>query len=282
MSAKGDGVWVKYHFKTDQGITCLTAQEAARIAGESPDHSQLDLLKAIERKEFPSWTVKLQIMPFADAAKYRFNPFDLTKVWSQKDYPLQEIGKMVLDRNPENYFADVEQAAFNPAHFVPGIGPSPDKMLQGRLFAYGDAHRYRLGINHTQLPVNSPHAAEAHNYGRDGYMRSDGNAGRAKNYEPNSFDGPVQTGEPHYAGIEVHGSSGSYEWEHHKEDNDFVQAGDLYRLMSSEEKGRLVANIAGTLSRVSRPDIIERSLGHFRSADKDLGERLKKAIDSLR
>jgi catalase len=282
MNAKGGGVWVKYHFKTDLGIKCLTAQEAARIAGENPDHSQLDLLQAIERREFPSWTVKVQIMPFADAAKYRFNPFDLTKVWSQKDYPLQEVGTMVLDRNPDNYFSDVEQAAFNPAHFVPGIGPSPDKMLQGRLFAYGDAHRYRLGVNHAQLPVNRPHAAETHNYGRDGFMRFDGNAGRAKNYEPNSFDGPAQSNEPHAAPIEVHGATGSFEWEHHKEDNDFVQAGDLYRLMSDEEKGRLVASIAGSLSRVSRPDIIERSLGHFRRAGKDLGERLKKAVESLK
>ena len=175
MNAKGEGVWVKYHLKTDQGIKCLTAQEAAIIAGENPDYCHLDLLHSIERKEFPSWTVKVQIMPFADAPHYRFNPFDLTKVWSQKDYPLIEVGKLVLNRNPENYFAEIEQAAFDPANFVPGIGPSPDKMLQGRLFAYGDAHRYRLGINHTQLSVNRPKAAEANNYGRDGYMRFDGN-----------------------------------------------------------------------------------------------------------
>ena len=282
MNAKGEGCWVKYHFKTDQGIKCLTAQEAARIAGENPDYCQLDLLKAIERKEYPSWTVKVQIMSFADAPKYRFNPFDLTKVWSQKDYPLQELGKMVLDRNPENYFADVEQAAFNPANFVPGIGPSPDKMLQGRLFAYGDAHRYRLGVNHTQIPVNKPHAAGAQNYGRDGFMRFDGNQGRAKNYEPNSFGGPVQSGQETYAPIEVHGATGSFAWERHKEDNDFVQAGDLYRLMSEEEKKRLVANIAGSLSRVSRGEIIERGLGNFRSADKDLADRLAKAIRELK
>jgi catalase len=281
-NAKGDGVWVKYHFKTDQGIRCLTAEEAARIAGENPDHSQLDLLHAIERREPPSWTVKVQIMPFADAVTYRFNPFDLTKVWSHRDYPLLELGKMVLDRNPENYFAEVEQAAFNPANFVPGIGPSPDKMLQGRLFAYGDAHRYRLGVNHTQLPVNRPHAAEARNYGRDGSMRFDGNAGRAKNYEPNSFDGPVQSNEPHYAPIEVNGVTGAFAGELHRDDDDYLQAGDLYRLMGREEKERLAANIAASLSRVSRPDVIERSLGHFRRVDTDLGQRLKKAVDSAR
>jgi len=221
-------------------------------------------------------------MSFADAPKYRFHPFDLTKVWSQKDYPLQELGKLVLDRNPDNYFADVEQAAFNPANFVPGVGPSPDKMLQGRLFAYGDAHRYRLGVNHTQIPVNKPHATAAQNYGRDGYMRFDGNQGRAKNYEPNSFGGPVQSNEPTYAPVEVQGAAGSHKYERHKDDNDFVQAGDLYRLMSEEEKKRLVSNIAGSLSKVSREQIIERSLGHFRAADKDLADRLAKSIRELR
>ena len=282
MNAKGDAFWVKYHFKTDQGIYCLTASEAARVAGEDPDHHHLDLLHAIEHGDYPSWTLKMQIMPAAAAATYRFNPFDLTKVWPYQDYPLVEIGKLVLNRNPENYFADVEQAAFNPANFVPGIGPSPDKMLQGRLFSYGDAHRYRLGINHTQLPVNRPHAAEAANYGRDGQMRFDGNAGRAKNYEPNSFDGPVQTNEPTYAPLELHGWTGSHEWEHHPEDNDFVQAGNLYRLMKEDEKKRLVDNIAGSLSRVSRDDIIERSISHFRSADAEYGERIARAVQSLR
>jgi catalase len=282
MNAKGEGVWVKYHFKCDQGIKCLTAQEAAKIAGENPDYCHLDLLHAIERKEFPSWTLKVQIMPFAESPKYRFNPFDLTKVWSQKDYPLIEVGKLVLNRNPENYFAEIEQAAFDPANFVPGIGPSPDKMLQGRLFAYGDAHRYRLGINHTQLPVNKPHMAEANNYGRDGHMRFDGNAGRAKNYEPNSFGGPVQTNDALYASLELHGASGSSALESHKDDNDFVQAGDLYRLMSEDEKKRLVENISGSLSRVSHEAIIEKSIGHFRSADKDFGDRLTKAVKALR
>ncbi len=282
VNAKGEAVWVKYHFKTDQGIKCLTAKEAARIAGENPDYCQLDLLQAIERKEYPRWTLKVQVMPLADAAKYRFNPFDLTKVWSQKDYPLQEVGKLVLDRNPVNYFADVEQAAFNPAHFVPGIGPSPDKMLQGRLFSYGDAHRYRLGANHTQLPVNSPHAAEARTYGRDGLMRFDGNGGGSKNYEPNSFGGPVQSNEPLYAPLPLVGATGSFAWTPHPADTDFVQGGDLYRLMSEDEKTRLVENIAGSLSRVSRQEIIDRSIRNFSAADKDLGDRLEKAVRALR
>jgi catalase len=282
VNAIGQVFWVKYHFKTNQGIKCLTSAEAAHIAGENPNFHHLDLLQAIDRKEFPSWTLKMQIMPAADAAKYRFNPFDLTKVWPYKDYPLREVGKLTLNRNPANYFAEVEQAAFNPANFVPGIGPSPDKMLQGRLFAYGDAHRYRLGINHTQLPVNRPHATEVHNYGRDGYMRFDDNGGGSKNYEPNSYGGPAQSNEPLDAPLEVHGLTGSHPWERHPEDDDFVQAGNLYRVMSAEEKNRLIDNIAGQLACVSRNDVVERSIGYFRKADADYGERIETAVKALR
>ena len=282
VNAKGEACWVKYHFKTDQGIRCLTAAEAARLAGEQPDSHHLDLLQAIERGEYPSWTLKVQIMPLADAATYRFNPFDLTKVWPHADYPLQEVGKLVLNRNPDSYFAEVEQAAFNPANFVPGIGPSPDKMLQGRLFAYGDAHRYRLGVNHTLLPVNRPHAVEAKNYGRDGAMRCDANSGRAKNYEPNSFGGPAQTNAPLYAPLEVHGMAGTHAEVRHVEDSDFVQAGALYRLMPEDAKERLVANIAASLSRVSKPEIIERSLAHFHKADPGYGERVARAVKARR
>ena len=282
VNDKGKAFWVKYHFKTDQGIKCLTSAEAAKLAGEQPDFHHLDLLHSIERGEFPSWTVKVQVMPVAEAAQYRFNPFDLTKVWPYADYPLQTIGKFVLNRNPDNYFAEVEQAAFNPANFVPGIGPSPDKMLQGRLFSYGDTHRYRLGINHTQLPVNRPRAAEVNNYGRDGAMRFDDNDARSKNYEPNSYGGPKQTGEPLYAGLAMHGVGGSHPWTRHKDDSDFVQAGALYRLMSEAEKKRLIDNIAGNLAKVSRDDVIERSIGHFRQADADYGERLATSVRALR
>ncbi len=282
MNAGGEAFWVKYHFKTDQGIRCLTTEEAQRIGGENPNHHHLDLLHAIERGEYPSWTLKVQIMPMEEAARYRFNPFDLTKVWHYQDYPLIEIGKLTLNRNPENYFADVEQSAFNPSNFVPGIGPSPDKMLQGRLFSYGDTQRYRLGINHTQLPVNRPHAAETRNYGRDGAMRFDDNGGKGKNYEPNSYDGPKQANAPVYAGISVEGVTGSHPWVKHPADTDFVQAGDLYRLMSEEEKQRLVANIAGGLSAVTRDDVIERAVGHFCNADADYGQRIRRAVDALK
>jgi catalase len=285
VNANGQAVWVKYHFKTDQGIRCLDSAEAAELAGLNPDSHQLDLIEAIDRGEFPSWTLKVQIMPADEAATYRVNPFDLTKVWSQKDYPLIEIGRLTLDRNADNYFGDVEQSGFDPGNFVPGIGPSPDKMLQGRLFAYGDAHRYRLGINHTQLPVNAPHATEARNYGRDGLMAGRGNGGRAKNYEPNSFDGPVETEKPLAAPLEVHGSTGTYEWDRRATD-DFTQAGDLYRLQPGDAQARLIANIAGGLASVSPgpigDGIIERSIAHFRAADPDFGERIAHEVKERR
>jgi catalase len=277
----GEQSFVKYHFKTDQGIKCLTGDEAAKVAGENPDSHQMDLLQAIDRGDYPTWTLKVQIMPAAQAKTYRFNPFDLTKVWPYEDYPLRVAGKLTLNRNPDNYFADVEQAAFDPAHFVPGIGPSPDKMLQGRLFAYGDAHRYRLGANHIQLPVNSPHAAKVANYGRDGFMRSDGNFGSAKNYEPNSFGGPAETGEPLYAGLATDGPSGTYEWDSHEGD-DFVQAGALYRVMDEAARARLVGNIAPSLSQVSKNDIVERSIAHFEKADPEYGARVRAAVAELR
>jgi catalase len=282
VNANGEVFWVKYHFKTDQGIKCFTALEAARTAGADADFHQRDLLRAIDRGEYPSWTLKMQIMPAAEAARYRFNPFDVTKVWPHRDYPLTTVGRIVLNRNPENYFAEVEQAAFNPAHFVPGIGPSPDKMLQGRLFSYGDTHRYRLGANHVHLPINRPHAAGVDNYSRDGAMRIDGNNGRAKNYEPNSFNGPVQTGKPLWAPIEVSGMTGNHAPVHHRDDNDFVQAGNLYRLMSEPEKQRLVGNIAASLSQVSRKDIIDRSIANFRNADAEYGNRVAEAVANRR
>ncbi len=288
VNASGERHWVKFHFKTDQGIRCNTADEAARVAGENPEHHQQDLYEAIGRGDFPSWTLKVQVMPDADAAGYRINPFDLTKVWPHGDYPLIEVGRMTLNRTPLNYFADVEQSAFDPGHMVTGVGPSPDKMLQARLFSYGDAHRYRLGINHTRLPVNSPRGCpfdHGQNYGRDGAMRFDANGGRSVNYEPNSFNGPAQTDEPLYGGMETGGLSGAYGAEI-REVDDFAQAGDLYRLMSSDERQRLVRAIAGLLSQVQCGDIgdgiVERSIEHFRRADPSYGRRVETAVKALR
>lgn len=283
VNAQGERFWVKFHVKTEQGIKTLTSEEAAAISGKDPAHLHKDLYDAILRGEFPAWTLKVQVMPEAEAASYRYNPFDLTKVWPYKDYPLISVGRVVLDRLPENYFAEVEQSAFDPANFVPGIGPSPDRMLQARLFAYGDAHRYRLGVNHTQLPVNAPQGVPggAKNYGRDGYMRAE-NGGRSKNYEPNSYEGPQQTNEASGLGWNVSGHTGTYVPHKHAEDNDFVQAGALYRVMKEDERARLVENLAGSLAQVSRADVIERSISHFRAADEELGRRLAAAVAAKR
>jgi catalase len=193
-----------------------------------------------------------------------------------------EVGKLVLDRNPENYFADVEQSAFNPANYVPGIGPSPDKMLQGRLFAYADTQRYRLGVNHTQLPVNQPHAAQVANYGRDGLMRFDGNGGGSVNYEPNSRGGPAQTGEALSRPLEIHGIAGAQAQEKHKDDDDFVQAGALYRVMKEDERDRLVANLAGSFAEVRDQAVVDSCISYLRNADKDYGARVEKAVKALK
>jgi catalase len=258
----------------------LTSAEAEIAGGKDPAYLQKDLYDAIGRGAFPSWTLKVQVMPEKDAASYRFNPFDVTKVWPYRDHPLIPIGRLVLDRAPDNYFAEVEQAGFDPANFVPGIGPSPDRMLQARLFAYGDAHRYRLGINHTRLPVNAPKGIEggARNYGRDGAMRFDANGGRGKNYEPNSYDTPAQTNEPYQHGLPLIGVTGPSPRALHVEDDDFSQAGALYRVMPEEARKRLVENIAGSLAQVSRKDVVERSIAHFRKADADYGERVAAAV----
>ena len=279
----GEVFWVKYHFTTEQGIANLAADDAAVLAGRDPDSHQRDLRESIERGEYPRWNVQVQIMPAEEAWGYRVNPFDLTKVWPHADYPLVEIGRLELNRNPRNIFAEVEQATFSPAHFVPGIGPSSDKMLQGRLFAYGDAHRYRVGINADQLPVNRPHATEARTYGRDGSLY-DGRYAGESNYEPNSSGGPAQTDRPLWGPTEVSGHTGTHPAPRHREDDDFAQAGDLYRLISPEERQRLVTNLADSLAAVSpgRDDIVERALGNFREADADLGDLLDTAVKQRR
>ncbi|MFI5628619.1 catalase [Streptomyces sp. NPDC051664] len=281
-NAEGEAFFVKYHFKTNQGVRSLSSEQAAELVGRDGNSHQTDLLQAIERGVNPSWTLYVQVMPAAEAADYRFNPFDLTKVWPHSDYPLQRVGRLVLDRNPDNVFAEVEQAAFSPNNFVPGIGPSPDKMLQGRLFAYADAHRYRLGVNHTQLPVNAPRTAVVDNYGRDGLHATRNGARRDKNYEPNSYAGPAQTDAALAAPLAVHGWTGAHAAPAHTKDDDFFQAGELYRLMSEDEKGRLVANIAGGLSQVTRDDVIEKNLAHFHAADVEYGKRVEEAVRALR
>ncbi|WP_226643791.1 catalase KatA [Mesobacillus subterraneus] len=273
-NAEGDGIWIKYHFKTEQGVKNLSPDVAAKIAGGNPDYHTEDLFNAIEAGDFPAWKLYVQIMPFEDANTYRFDPFDVTKVWSQKDYPLIEVGRMVLNTNPENYFAEVEQATFSPGTLVPGIDVSPDKMLQGRLFAYADAHRYRVGANHQHLPINRA-KSEVNSYQRDGQMRFDGNGGRSVNYEPNSFGGPTEVNEHKQASFPVSGIAENVGYDHN---DHYTQAGDLYRLMTEEERERLVANIVAAMKPVQRDDIKLRQIGHFYKADPEYGTRIAQGL----
>ncbi|WP_404468230.1 catalase KatA [Sutcliffiella horikoshii] len=274
VNEEGDGVWIKYHFKTEQGINYLTEEVGTKIAGENPDYHTEDLFNAIDKGDYPAWKVYVQIMPMEDADTYRFDPFDVTKVWSQKDYPLMEVGRMVLDRNPENYFAEVEQATFSPGTLVPGIDVSPDKMLQGRLFAYHDAHRYRVGANHQALPINRARN-EVHNFQRDGQMRFDNNGGDSVYYEPNSFNGPTETAENKPASFAVSGMADSVSFDHH---DHYTQAGDLYRLLSEEERSRLVKNIVAAMMPVENEEIKLRQIGHFYKADPEYGIRVAEGL----
>ncbi|KAG2204543.1 hypothetical protein INT47_012602 [Mucor saturninus] len=279
VDEQGGFKYVKWHFKTDQGIKNFTAEQAGKLASEDPDYSTRDLFGAIERGDYPSWSVYVQVMEPQDALKYRFNPFDVTKVWSHKDYPLQPVGKMTLNRNPENYFAETEQAAFSPSHTVPGIDVSADRMLQGRLFSYPDTHRHRLGANYAQIPINQPHSRVA-NHQRDGAMAVLGNGGSGPNYEPNSFGGPYQNNvsATTFTAEEIYGATGRHTYE--LTDDDFVQAGDLYRLLSAEEKTHLVNNISGHLKNAKK-HIQERQLAHFKRADAEYGQRIEETILTL-
>ncbi|WP_079226348.1 catalase [Pseudomonas putida] len=274
INTQGERTWVKWHFKTQQGIKNLAPADAARLAGTDPDYAQRDLFEAIERGDFPRWTVCIQVMSEAEAANRAENPFDVTKTWSQKDYPLIEVGVLELNRNPLNYFAEVEQAAFGPSNMVPGVGLSPDRMLQGRVFAYADAHRYRVGTNHQQLPVNAPRSP-VNSYQRDGSMAM-GSYGSAPNYEPNSYAGaPKQSPRHAEPALALNGAADRHE---HREDNDYYShAGALFRLMSDEQKALLISNIAGTMAGVSE-DVVQRQLQYFFKADPAYGEGIAKAL----
>jgi len=267
INAKGERYWVKFHFKSMQGIANVTDAEGARIVGGDRESHQRDLFEAIERGDYPKWRLSVQIMPETDAAKTPYNPFDLTKVWPHKDYPLVEVGVMELNRNPENYFAEVEQASFSPANVVPGISHSPDKMLQFRIFSYADAHRYRLGVNYESLPVNKARCP-AHDYHRDGAMRFDDNCGGAVNYEPNSFGGPVEDHRFKEPPLPISGEADRYD--HRKGNDDYGQVGALFRLMSPVQKKQLMDNIAAAMQGV--PEMIQlRQIGHFAKADPNYG-----------
>jgi len=272
--------WVKYHFKTDQGIRNLSNAEAVRIAGTDPDHSTRDLFDSIAKGFPPSWSMFVQIMPEAEAAKYKWNPFDVTKVWPHKDYPLIPVGKMVLNRNPENYFAEVEQSAFSPSHLIPGIEPSPDRMLQGRLFSYPDTQRHRLGVNFQQIPINCPYrvAGGVTNYQRDGaatFM----NPGAGPNYEPNSLNGPVARPEAAITGFQASGTVGRYHPALVHANDDFEQPGTFFRdVLDEKEQDELVANLVGSISDATRMEVKVRACANLYRADRNLGLRVAKGV----
>lgn len=275
VNARGERVWVKWHYKTQQGIKNLAPADAARIAGTDPDYAQRDLFNAIDRGDFPRWTVCMQVMTEEQASQRVENPFDVTKVWSQKEFPLIEVGTLELNRNPLNYFAEVEQAAFGPSNMIPGVGLSPDRMLQGRVFAYADAHRYRVGTNFQQLPVNAP-LSPVNNYQRDGAMRFGNNGGPLPNYEPNSYSSaPKQV--PAYAepALPLSGSADRYD---HRTDGDYYsQARALFQLMSDDQKALLISNIAGAMRGVTE-DVVQRQLQHFYQVDPAYGEGIASAL----
>ena len=275
INAQNERFWVKFHFKTQQGIACLGSAEAEAIIARDRESSQRDLYDAIERGDFPRWKLFVQIMPEQEAGSYRINPFDLTKVWPHGDYPLIEVGEFELNRNPDNYFAEVEQSAFNPGNVVPGIGFSPDKMLQGRLFSYGDAHRYRRGVNHQQIPVNAPRCP-FHTYHRDGAMRVDGNNGDKRvSYEPNSFDQWQE--QPDFAEPPLTLEGAADHWNHRGDEDYYSQPGALFRLLDAAQQQRLFDNIADDMREV--PEVIQRrQIAHFSKADPAYGAGVAKAL----
>jgi catalase len=269
----GQLVYCKFHFITQQGIKNFTNDEAADMKSKDPDFAQRDLVHAIDNGDFPKWTLNIQIMTEEQSRSFRWNPFDLTKVWPHADYPLMPVGEMEINENPANYFQDVEQSAFAPANVVRGIGFSPDKMLQGRILAYPDAHRYRVGVNFESLPVNRcPYAVN--NYHRDGAMRFDGNGGSSPNYYPNSFDGNYEDEKHKAQPYQLESNVVAYFDRNENDDDHYTQPGDLFRLMDEQAKKNTISNIIGAMSGIDGPkkeEITMRQLCHWFRADAGLG-----------
>lgn len=280
INAGGERFWVQYHFLARQGDLHLGADEAEAIAGADADHYRRDLYEAIERGELPTWDVHVQVMPYEEAKTYRFNPFDLTKTWSKQDYPRIKVGHFTLNRNPRNFFAEIEQAAFSPANIVPGIDISPDKMLMARVFSYPDAQRYRVGTNYNQIPVNAPHAASVHNSSQDGAQRHGFNHPDVPVYAPNSFGGPVA--DPARAGEGSWESDGALTRAAatlHAEDDDFGQAGTLYRdVFTAEAKARFLATLTGQGNAITVDAIRERFFQYWTNVDAELGAALRAQV----
>lgn len=277
INDKNERVWVKFHWRCQQGIECISDAEAASIVAHDRESFQRDLFETIEAGEFPRWQLELQVMTEEQANNHRENPFDISKVWSQKEYVRIPVGVMELNRNPKNYFADVEQVAFNPANIIPGVGFSPDKLLQGRLFSYGDAQRYRLGVNHVQIPVNAP-KCPYHAYHRDGQMRVDGNYGATTPYQPNSYDEWKEQPELKEPPLEMQGALDSYEPKDDATDDCFRQPGDLYRLMTQEKRDLLIENTARNMLGTTA-NIRERHAAHCYLADSEYGTRIAEAVE---
>lgn len=276
LNANNERFWVKFHLKTEQGIKTLTNEEAAAIVAKDRESHQRDLYEAIERGDYPRWKMQIQIMTEEQAMNMPYNPFDLTKVWYKSEFPLIDVGYFELNRNPDNYFRDVEQAAFNPGSIVPGIGFSPDKMLQGRLFSYGDAQRYRLGVNHHQIPVNAP-KNPTNSYHRDGQMRVDANAGSTIGYEPNSYGAWAEQPDFKEPPLKIYGDG--YNWNFREDDSDYyTQPGKLFELMSDEQKEVLFKNTAADFD--AAPEFIKiRHIRNCYKANKDYGLGVAKAAN---
>lgn len=274
---KGEYFWVKYHLKTDQGIKNLTAQESEKLSGSDPDHATRDLYEAIKRGEYPSWTLEMQIMTQEQAKDFPWDIFDITKIWPHKDVPPVKVGKLVLNRNPVNYFAEVEQSAFCPGNVVPGIALSPDRMLQGRVFSYHDTHIHRLGANYHLIPVNAPKFAPEKSYQRDGTMRTDNNGGSGPNYWPNSFGGQSPApdkGEPMF---DITGWAGRHDFKHRNDD--FIQAGELYsRVMTDTDREHLIYNITSHLCKAQKR-LQMRQTSIFYRANRDYGKRVADVLN---
>ncbi|HHD7736827.1 TPA: catalase [Providencia rettgeri] len=278
INSNNERFWVKFHFRCQQGIQNLSDEQAEQLVGKDRESSQRDLFESIEKRDFPRWNLQVQIMPEKEASQVPYNPFDLTKVWPHKDYPLIDVGYFELNRNPDNYFADVEQAAFSPANVVPGIGFSPDRMLQGRLFSYGDAHRYRLGVNHHQIPVNAPRCP-FHNYHRDGAMRVDGNSGNHVTYEPNEaglFQEQPDFSEPP---LSIEGAADH--WDHREDQDYFSQPRALYELLDDAEHQRMFKRIAGELIDATEATQV-RQIELFKQVHPEYGAGVEKALKALK
>lgn len=274
INAANERVWVKFHFRSQQGIQNLTDAEAAALVAEDRESHGRDLLDAIERRDFPRWTLCIQVMTEEQARGHRHNPFDLTKVWPKAEFPLVEVGVMELNRYPENYFAEVEQAAFSPANVVPGIGFSPDRMLQARLFSYGDTQRYRLGVNFNHIPVNAP-KCPFHSYHRDGAMRTDGNLGATINYHPNSQG--IWSNQPEYAEPPLALEGDADRYDHYREEDHYEQPGILFRKMTAEQQQFLFENTARAIQGASE-EVLLRHVENCRRADPAYGEGIVRAL----